>query len=47
MGRLVYKQLGFREVQGIEYEVDEEFKERERPSNVFMRTGAAYERTDN
>ncbi|KAJ6568785.1 hypothetical protein B0H19DRAFT_1133946 [Mycena capillaripes] len=41
MGRLVYKQLGFREVQGIEYKVDEEFKERERPSNVFMRTGAA------
>ncbi|KAJ7808216.1 hypothetical protein B0H14DRAFT_2870544 [Mycena olivaceomarginata] len=25
MGRLVYKQLGFREVQGIEYEVDAEF----------------------
>ncbi|KAJ6536771.1 hypothetical protein DFH09DRAFT_93312 [Mycena vulgaris] len=41
MGRHVYKQLGFREVQGIEFEVDEEFKERERPSNVFMRTGAA------
>jgi hypothetical protein len=33
--------LGFREVQGIEFEVDDEFKERERPSNVFMRTGAA------
>jgi GNAT superfamily N-acetyltransferase len=41
MGRLVYKQLGFREIQGIGFEVDEEFKERERPSNVFMRTGAA------
>lgn len=40
MGRLVYKRLGFREVQGIEFEVDEEFKERERPSNVFMRTGS-------
>ncbi|KAJ7221868.1 hypothetical protein B0H12DRAFT_302297 [Mycena haematopus] len=41
MGRLVYKQLGFREVGDIEYKVDEEFKEREKPSNVFMRTGPA------
>jgi hypothetical protein len=40
MVRLVYKQLGFREVQGIEYEVDEEFTERERPSNVFMHRGS-------
>ncbi|KAJ7221869.1 hypothetical protein B0H12DRAFT_1224162 [Mycena haematopus] len=41
MGRLVYKQLGFREVGDIGYEVDEEFKERERPTAVFMRTGPA------
>ncbi|KAF7334230.1 Acyl-CoA N-acyltransferase [Mycena sanguinolenta] len=41
MGRLVYKQMGFREVQAVEYDVDEEFKARERPSNVFMRTGSA------
>jgi GNAT superfamily N-acetyltransferase len=40
MGRLVYKQLGFREIQGIEFEVDEEFKERKRSSGVFMRTGS-------
>ncbi|KAJ6454693.1 hypothetical protein C8R45DRAFT_600740 [Mycena sanguinolenta] len=40
-GRLVYKQLGFREVGAAEYKVDEEFTGRERPSNMFMRTGPA------
>ncbi|KAI0600109.1 hypothetical protein F4775DRAFT_548050 [Biscogniauxia sp. FL1348] len=40
MGRLVYERLGFRrEGPDIVYEVDEEFLPRERPSNVFMRTG--------
>ncbi|QUC19982.1 uncharacterized protein UV8b_04223 [Ustilaginoidea virens] len=40
MGRRVYEKLGFRQ-QGpeIEYEVDEQFAGRRRPSNVFMRTG--------
>jgi GNAT superfamily N-acetyltransferase len=39
MGRHVYRQLGFREVEEIIYEVDEEFKNRPMPSNIFMRTG--------
>ncbi|CAJ2512219.1 Uu.00g052340.m01.CDS01 [Anthostomella pinea] len=40
MGRLVYERLGFRpEGPEIAYEVDGEFASRERPSNVFMRTG--------
>ncbi|KAI9369390.1 hypothetical protein BJX61DRAFT_149172 [Aspergillus egyptiacus] len=40
MGRHVYSKLGFVQEGGeIEYDVDEEFRERERPSNVFMRTG--------
>ncbi|KAI0133667.1 acyl-CoA N-acyltransferase [Xylariales sp. AK1849] len=38
MGRRVYGKLGFTEVQEIKYVVDEEFGERELPSNVFMRT---------
>ncbi|KAF8217813.1 hypothetical protein K438DRAFT_1556288 [Mycena galopus ATCC 62051] len=38
MGRLVYKQKGFHEIEDVQYVVDEEFKERDRPANVFMRT---------
>ncbi|RDW82863.1 hypothetical protein BP6252_03975 [Coleophoma cylindrospora] len=38
MGRTVYKRLGFTEIEEIQYEVDEEFENRERPSNVFLRT---------
>ncbi|KAJ7075009.1 acetyltransferase [Mycena belliarum] len=39
MGRLAYVKLGFRSMGEIEYEVDEEFAARNRPSNLFMRTG--------
>ncbi|KAI5917031.1 hypothetical protein F4810DRAFT_698267 [Camillea tinctor] len=40
MGRLVYERMGFRrEGADIVYEVDEEFLPRDRPPNVFMRTG--------
>lgn len=38
MGRHVYKQLGFQEVEDVVYEVDEEFRDRSMPPNVFMRT---------
>lgn len=41
MGRHVYQRLGFQQVGGeIEYVVDEEFKGRNHPSNIFMRTGS-------
>ncbi|KAI1801103.1 putative GNAT family acetyltransferase [Daldinia bambusicola] len=44
MGRIVYKKLGFR-AEGVEkdliYEVDEEFKHRDKPAILFMRTGAS------
>ncbi|KAL0944931.1 GNAT family protein [Colletotrichum truncatum] len=40
MGRHVYSKLGFKqEGPEIEYVVDEEFANRDRPSNIFMRTG--------
>ncbi|KAJ5182658.1 hypothetical protein N7492_000274 [Penicillium capsulatum] len=40
MGRHVYRQLGFyQEGDDIRYELDEEFRGRDGPSNVFMRTG--------
>lgn len=40
MGRHVYNRLGFQqEGPEIEYVVDEQFKDRKRPSNIFMRTG--------
>ncbi|KAI1095027.1 hypothetical protein F5B19DRAFT_396343 [Rostrohypoxylon terebratum] len=40
MGRHVYKRLGFQpEGSDLEYQVDDEFKSRERPPNLFMRTG--------
>ncbi|KAL2870170.1 GNAT family N-acetyltransferase [Aspergillus lucknowensis] len=40
MGRHVYAKLGFWQEGGeIEYLVDEEFRGRDLPSNVFMRTG--------
>ncbi|KAI1478380.1 hypothetical protein F4774DRAFT_165879 [Daldinia eschscholtzii] len=40
MGRLVYSRLGFRpEGPDMEYEVDSEFVSRDRPPNLFMRTG--------
>ncbi|KAL2820857.1 hypothetical protein BDW59DRAFT_150627 [Aspergillus cavernicola] len=40
MGRHVYRQLGFwQDGDEFEYHVDEEFRDRNRPSNVFMRTG--------
>lgn len=38
MGRHVYAKLGFQQEGEIEYDVDAEFADRERPSNVFMRT---------
>ncbi|KAI1847607.1 hypothetical protein JX266_006459 [Neoarthrinium moseri] len=38
MGRHVYRKLGFKDVEDVEYGVDEEFKERTRPPNLFMRT---------
>ncbi|KAI0844185.1 hypothetical protein F5Y00DRAFT_208835 [Daldinia vernicosa] len=40
MGRHVYSRLGFHgEGPDMEYEVDSEFLSRERPPNLFMRTG--------
>ena len=40
MGRHVYARMGFRqEGSEIEYLVDEKYADRQRPSNVFMRTG--------
>ncbi|KAE8138377.1 acyl-CoA N-acyltransferase [Aspergillus pseudotamarii] len=40
MGRHVYRKLGFEQEGGeFLYDVDEEFRHREQPSNVFMRTG--------
>ncbi|KAL4988949.1 hypothetical protein BDW68DRAFT_158057 [Aspergillus falconensis] len=40
MGRHVYRQLGFQQDGGeCEYDVDDEFRDREQPSNIFMRTG--------
>lgn len=40
MGRHVYWKLGFQQDgDECEYIVDEEFKDRNRPSNIFMRTG--------
>ncbi|EXU97624.1 acetyltransferase (GNAT) domain protein [Metarhizium robertsii] len=40
MGRRVYEKMGFRqEGPEIVYVVDEQFAHRDRPSNVFMRTG--------
>ncbi|KAL9581820.1 MAG: hypothetical protein Q9212_003667 [Teloschistes hypoglaucus] len=39
-GRTVYSQLGFKQDgPEIEYHVDDEFKDRVLPSNIFMRTG--------
>ncbi|KAL4750087.1 hypothetical protein BDW72DRAFT_213622 [Aspergillus terricola var. indicus] len=40
MGRHVYRQLGFwQDGEECKYDVDEEFQDREQPSNIFMRTG--------
>ncbi|KAK7946877.1 uncharacterized protein PG986_011198 [Apiospora aurea] len=42
MGRHAYAKLGFRPEEGrgdLVYEVDEEFRDRELPPNLFMRTG--------
>jgi GNAT superfamily N-acetyltransferase len=40
MGRRVYEKMGFQqEGPEIEYLVDEQFADRSRPSNIFMRTG--------
>ncbi|RBR26613.1 uncharacterized protein FIESC28_00610 [Fusarium coffeatum] len=39
MGRLVYLQMGFKADSETVYEMDEEFKDREMPSNVVLRTG--------
>ncbi|KAH7313768.1 hypothetical protein B0I35DRAFT_435810 [Stachybotrys elegans] len=38
MGRRVYEKMGFKGVEEIEYEVDAEFADRSKPSNLFMRT---------
>ncbi|KAK8099515.1 uncharacterized protein PG998_012756 [Apiospora kogelbergensis] len=46
MGRHAYARLGFRPEPGrgdLVYEVDEEFRDRELPPNLFMRTGVASE----
>jgi len=42
MGRAVYRKLGFKDegVGDIVWEVDDEFKGRDKPPNVFLRTGA-------
>ncbi|PNS17052.1 Importin subunit beta-2 [Sphaceloma murrayae] len=42
MGRHVYRRLGFKDegTGDIEFEVDDEFKDWDKPSNVFLRTGA-------
>ncbi|KAI1209811.1 uncharacterized protein F4807DRAFT_74693 [Annulohypoxylon truncatum] len=43
MGRLVYKRLGFYpEGPDVNYHVDDEFMSRERPPNLFMRTGTSH-----
>ncbi|RYP76567.1 hypothetical protein DL771_001636 [Monosporascus sp. 5C6A] len=39
MGRLAYARLGFRGREEVVYEVDQEFQARDKPSNLFMRTG--------
>lgn len=41
MGREVYRRLGFKDegVGDIVYEVEEEFRARDKPPNVFLRTG--------
>ena len=39
MGRGVYERLGFWTEGEVHYDLDDEFSGRERPSNVFMRTG--------
>lgn len=40
MGRHVYRQLGFyQDGDEVHYDLDEDFKNRDGPSNVFMRTG--------
>lgn len=40
MGRHVYRKLGFyQDGDEVHYDVDEEFQGRDRPSNIFMRTG--------
>ncbi|KAI1463059.1 putative GNAT family acetyltransferase [Daldinia caldariorum] len=44
MGRTVYKKLGFRAEgagEDLIYEVDEEFRHRDKPAILFMRTGAS------
>ncbi|KAL8639671.1 MAG: hypothetical protein Q9228_003318 [Teloschistes exilis] len=39
-GRMVYSRLGFKQDgPEIEYHIDDEFKDRALPSNIFMRTG--------
>ncbi|KAI5464822.1 acetyltransferase [Mariannaea sp. PMI_226] len=38
MGRGVYQKLGFQPQEHIVYDVDPEFADRKRPSNLFMRT---------
>jgi aminocarboxymuconate-semialdehyde decarboxylase len=42
MGRAVYRKLGFKDegVGDIIWEVEEEFQSRDKPPNVFLRTGA-------
>jgi hypothetical protein len=41
MGREVYRRLGFKDegVGDIQWEVDAEFEKRDKPPNVFLRTG--------
>lgn len=40
MGRFVYKSLGFKPVEEVNYIVDPEFQNRKLPPNLFMRTGS-------
>lgn len=43
MGRALYQRLGFRPegTEDIEYIVDEEFRSRDKPPNLFLRTGVS------
>lgn len=41
MGRPVYKRVGFEDDGAVVYDVDEEFKGRDMPANVFMRSRPA------
>lgn len=41
MGRFVYRNLGFKPVDEVNFIMDPEFQDRKLPSNLFMRTGSS------